>query len=242
MAQAPKATVLDHYAGLDDPLVECSRRHKLVHIIAIATCATICVADSRVHIELFSKSKLAWFQTFLELPHGIPSHDAFGDVFVRLNPSQVQNCFVSWIQAIAEQLPGEVVVIDGKTARRSYDGYGSKGAIHMVSAWATQNSLTLGQIKTEEKSNEITAIPQLLEMLDLHGCIVTMRSLAHRAMDCQQEITQQITAGGADYVLAVKENQGQLHEGIRDLFGGAEALGINGMHFDHAEALDKGHG
>ena len=119
--------------------------------------------------RLFGRSKLAWFQSFLELPHGIPSHDTFGDVFARLDPVQLQNCFISWTQAIAELLPGEVVAIDGKTARRSYDQAAKKGAIHMVSAWATQQSLTLGQVKTDEKSNEITAIPQLLEMLELHG-------------------------------------------------------------------------
>ncbi len=134
-------------------------------------------------------------------------------------------------------LPGEVVAIDGKTARRSYDPAGNKGAIHLVSAWATQNNLTLGQVKTEEKSNEITAIPQLLEMLDLHGCIVTID-----AMGCQREIAQQIIAGGADYVLAVKENQGRLHEGIRDLFQGAEAWGFDGVPYDYALTVDKGHG
>ena len=125
---------------------------------------------------------------------------------------------MSWTQAIAQLLPGEVVAIDGKTARRSYDRAGSKGAMHMVSAWATQNTLTLGQVKTEAKSNEITAIPQLLDLLDLHDCVVTID-----AMGCQREIAQQITDGGANYVLAVKENQGQLHEGIRDRFAGAEA-------------------
>ena len=237
MAQPPKATILDHFADLDDPRVERTRRHKLVDIIAIAICATICGADSWVHIELFGRSKLAWFQSFLELPGGIPSHDTFGDVFARLDPVQLQDCFISWTQAIAQLLPGEVVAVDGKTARRSYDRAGNKGAIHMVSAWATQNALTLGQVKTEEKSNEITAIPQLLEMLELHGCIVTID-----AMGCQREIAQQITQGGADYVLTVKENQGQLHEGIRDLFEGAEALGFDGVSYDHTETVEKGHG
>ena len=237
MAQPPKTTILDHFAELDDPRVERTRRHKLVDILAIAICATICGADSWVHIELFGRSKLAWFQSFLELPHGIPSHDTFGDVFARLDPVQLQNCFIAWTQAIAELLPGEVVAIDGKTARRSYDRAGKKGAIHMVSAWATQQSLTLGQVKTAEKSNEITAIPQLLEMLDLHGCIVTID-----AMGCQREIAQQIIQGGADYMLAVKENQGQLHEGIRDLFEVAEALGFDGVPYDHTETVDKGHG
>ena len=237
MAQAAKATILDHFAELDDPRVERTRHHKLVDILAIAICATICGADSWVHIELFGESKLSWFQTFLELPHGIPSHDTFGDVFARLDPVQSQDCFISWTQAIAELRPGEVVAIDGKTARRSYDRAGKKGAIHMVSAWATQQTLTLGQVKTDEKSNEITAIPQLLELLDLHGCIVTID-----AMGCQREIAQQITEGGADYVLAVKENQGQLHEGIRDLFEGAEALGFDGVPYDHDQTVDKGHG
>ena len=237
MAQPPKPTVLDHFAQLDDPRVERTRRHKLVDILAIAICATICGADSWVHIELFGKSKLTWFQTFLELPHGIPSHDTFGAVFARLDPVQLQNCFVSWTQAIAELLPGEVVAIDGKTARRSYDRADKKGAIHMVSAWAAQQSLTLGQVKTDEKSNEITAIPQLLELLDLNGCIVTID-----AMGCQREIAQRITEGGADYVLAVKENQGRLHEGIQDLFEGAEALGFHETPHDHAETVNKGHG
>ena len=237
MAQPPKATILDHFAELDDPRVERTRHHKLVDILAIAICATICGADSWVHIELFGRSKLAWFQSFLELPHGIPSHDTFGAVFARLDSVQLQNCFVSWTQAIAELLPGEVVAIDGKTARRSYDRAGKKGAIHMVSAWATQQSLTLGQVKTDEKSNEITAIPQLLEMLELNGCIVTID-----AMGCQREIAQQITAGGADYVLAVKENQGQLYESIRDLFEGAEALGFDGVPYDYTGTADKGHG
>ena len=173
----------------------------------------------------------------LELPHGIPSHDTFGAVFARLDPAQLQNRFVAWTQAIAELLPGEVVAIDGKTARRSYDRAGKQGAIHMVSAWATQNTLTLGQVKTDAKSNEITAIPQLLEMLDLHGCIVTID-----AMGCQREFAQQITDRGADYVLAVKENQGRLYENIRDLFEGAEALDFGGTPYDYAQTMDKGHG
>ena len=194
-------------------------------------------ADSWVHVDLFGRSKLEWFQTFLELPNGVPSHDTFGDVFARLDPEQFQSCFMAWTQAIAELLPGEVVAIDGKTARRSYDRAGSKRAMHLVSAWATRNTLTLGQVRTEEKSNEITAIPQLLNLLDLQGCIVTID-----AMGCQREIAQQIVDGGADYVLAVKENQGQLHEGIRDLFAGAEALGFDGVPYDYSQTVNKGHG
>ena len=236
MVQPPDATILEHFADLDDPRVERTRRHKLVDIIAIAICATICGADSWVHMELFGKSKLEWFQTFLELPSGIPSHDTFGEVFARLDPEQFQSCFMAWTQAIAELLPGEVVAIDGKTARRSHDRAGGKGAMHLVCAWAAQNTLTLGQVRTEEKSNEITAIPQLLRQLELQGCIITID-----AMGCQREIAQQIVDGGADYVLAVKENQGQLYEGIRDLFAGAASLGFDGVPYDYAQTVNKGH-
>ena len=237
MTEPHHVSILDHFADLDDPRVERTRRHKLVDIIAIAICSTICGADSWAHMELFGKSKLEWFQSFLELPGGIPSHDTFGEVFARLDPEQFQRCFRAWTQAIAELLPGEVVAIDGKTARRSYDRAGGKGAMHLVSAWAAQNTLTLGQVRTEEKSNEITAIPQLLRQLELQGCIVTID-----AMGCQREIAQQIVDGGADYVLAVKENQGQLYEGIRDLFEGAAALGFDGVPYDYAHTVNKGYG
>ena len=144
---------------------------------------------------------------------------------------------MAWTQAITELLPGAVVAIDGKTARRSHDRAGGKGAMHLVSAWAAQNTMTLGQVRTEEKSNEITAIPQLLDLLELHGCIVTID-----AMGCQREIAQQIVDGGADYVLAVKENQGQLYDGIRDRFEEAEASGFDGVPYDYAQTVNKGHG
>ena len=201
------------------------------HIIAIAIGAIICGADSWVHAELFGRSKL--FQTFLELPGGI---------FPPMTPSamflpvwtQVQSRVASWPgpKPSLSCCPEEVVAIDGKTARRSHDCAGGKGAMHLVSAWATQNTLTLGQVRTAEKSNEITAIPQLLDLLDLQGCIVTID-----AMGCQREIAQQITDGGADY-LAVKENQGQLHDGIRDLEGADWAL--NGV--PTSQSVNKGHG
>ena len=178
-------------------------------------------------MELFGKSKEEWFRTFLELPQGIPSHDTFGDVFSRLDPEQFRRCFMEWTQAVADLLPGEVVAIDGKTVRRSHettgDGASGKRAVHLVSAWASANRLTLGQVKTEEKSNEITAIPQLLQLLELKGCIVTID-----AMGCQKDIAQGILGRGADYVLAVKENQGWLYDDVRDLFAGAEELGMKG--------------
>ena len=165
--------------------------------------------------------KEEWFRTFLDLPNGIPSHDTFGDVFSRLDPEQFQRCFVEWTQAVADLLPGEVVAIDGKTARRSHDKRAGRQAIHLVSAWASANTLTLGQLKTEEKSNEITAIPRLLEMLELNGCLVTID-----AMGCQKEIARKIVDRGADYLLAVKENQGQLYQDVRDLFEAGDGTGL----------------
>ena len=226
--------MMECFQDLEDPRIERSKRHQLLDIIAIAICAVICGADSWVYVELFGKSKEEWIRTFLDLPNSIPSHDTFGDVFSRLDPEQFQRCFLEWTQALADLLPGEVVAIDGKTVRRSHDKRAGKQAIHLVSAWASANTLTLGQTATDEKSNEITAIPQLLEMLELNGCIVTID-----AMGCQKEIAQGILDRGADYVLAVKGNQGRLHEDVRDLFEGA---GLDGVPHDYATTLNKGHG
>ena len=235
--QRPSVSIMDHFADLKDPRIERSKRHQLLDIIAIAICAVICGADSWVHVELFGRSKEEWFRTFLKLPNGIPSHDTFGDVFARLDSEQFQRCFMQWSQAVADLMPGEVVAIDGKTARRSHDQRAGKAAIHLVSAWASANTLTLGQVKTEEKSNEITAIPQLLELLELKGCIVTID-----AMGCQKEIAQGILDREADYVLAVKENQGRLYADVRDLFEGAEAFGFQGVPYGYAATLGKDHG
>ncbi len=237
MKQGPGASIMECFEALEDPRIERCKRHQLLDIIAIALCAVICGADSWVHVELFGKSKEQWLRTFLELPNGIPSHDTFGDVFARLDPDRFQECFMEWSQGVASLLPGEVVAIDGKTVRRSYDTHAGRRAIHLVSAWASANTLTLGQVKTEEKSNEITAIPRLLELLELKGCIVTID-----AMGCQKEIAQGILDRGADYLLAVKENQGRLYEDVRDLFQGAQEFGFAGVPYDYATTLDKGHG
>ena len=161
---------------------------------------------------------------FLDLPHGIPSHDTFGDVFSRLAPDRFQECFMEWSRSVADLLPGEVVAIDGKTVRRSHDNRAGKQAIHLVSAWASANTLTLGQVKTEEKSNEITAIPRLLELLDLRGCIVTIDAMAARRRSLKG-----LWTGRPDYLLAVKENQGRLCQDTRDLFEGAEKWGFDGV-------------
>ena len=233
MVDGQGASIMDHFRNLEDPRIERSKRHQLLDIVAIAICAVICGADSWVYVEMFGKSKEEWFRTFLDLPHGIPSHDTFGDVFSRLDPEQFQRCFMEWTQAVSALLPGEVVAIDGKTVRRSHDKRAGKQAIHLVSAWASANTLTLGQVKTEEKSNEITAIPKLLEMLELSGCIVTID-----AMGCQKEIARTIVDRGADYLLAVKENQGQLYQDIRDLFEAGDGSGLEGLPHDYATTLN----
>ena len=217
MVRRQGASIMDHFQDLEDPRIERSKRHQLLDIIAIDICAVICGADSWVYVEMFGKSKEEWFRSCLDLPNGIPSHDTFGNIFSRLDPERFQECFMEWTQGLAELFPGEVVAIDGKTVRRSQDKRAGRQAIHLVSAWASANTLTLGQVKTEEKSNEITAIPRLLQMLDLNSCIVTIN-----AMGCQKEIAQGVVDRGADYVLAVKRNQGRLYEDVRDLFEGAE--------------------
>lgn len=237
MAESSGASLIEHFASLDDPRIDRTKRHNLLDIVTIAICGTICGADSWVDIELFGNCKEEWFKTFLELPNGIPSHDTFGDVFARLDPEQFQRCFIEWVQAVAQVTQGEVVAIDGKTVRRSHDRTLGKQAIHMVNVWASANGLVLGQAKVEEKSNEITAIPKLLQLLELSGCIVTID-----AMGCQKEIARQIVEAQADYLLAVKGNQGQLHQDVRDLFEGAEEFDFQGVPYDFARTVNKNHG
>ena len=163
--------------------------------------------------------------------------DTLGEVFSRLDAEQFQSCFMGWTREVAQLVQGEVVAIDGKTLRRSHDRSQGRRAIHLVSAWASANTMTLGQVKVGDKSNEITAIPRLLELLALRGCIVAID-----AMGCQREIAEQIVEAGADYVLAVKENQGQLNDDLRDLFHGAQKYGFEGVPNDYARTLNKGHG
>jgi len=237
MVEAIGAPIVEYFQALDDPRIDRTKRHNLLDIVTIAICGTICGADNWVDIELFGNCKEEWFKSFLELPNGIPSHDTFGDVFARLDPEQFQGCFIEWVQAVAKLTKGEVVAIDGKTVRRSHDRTLGKGAIHMVNVWASANGLVLGQAKVDEKSNEITAIPKLLKLLDLAGCLVTID-----AMGCQTEIAREIVEAEADYLLAVKENQGNLYEDVRDLFQGAEEFGFDGVPYDFARTLNKNHG
>jgi predicted transposase YbfD/YdcC len=237
MSERKGANLLDYFASVKDPRIERSKHHYLADIIFVALCAVICGADNWVEVATFGHAKLAWFKRMLPLPHGIPSHDTFGRVFARLDAEQFQACFVAWVQAVHEITAGQVIAIDGKTLRRSHDRFLGKSAISMVSAWATANHLLLGQVKVDEHSNEITAIPALLHLLEVAGCIVTID-----AMGCQREIAQTIVAKGGDYVLAVKKNQEHLYTELQELFGYAEEINFQEVAHDYAHQTDKEHG
>jgi predicted transposase YbfD/YdcC len=233
----PVISIVEHFGRLTDPRVEERVEHRLLDIIVIAICGVICGADSWVEIEEFGKARQEWLKGFLDLPNGIPSHDTFGRVFACLSAHQFQACFMSWIEAVFRATAGEIGAIDGETLRRSYNRGSDKAAIHMVSAWATVNRVVLGQRKTEEKSNEITAIPELLKLLELKDCIVTID-----AMGCQKEIVAQITDQGGDYVLALKGNQGQLHEEVVEFFEYAQAKDFKGIPYSYHENIEADHG
>jgi predicted transposase YbfD/YdcC len=237
MSQIIDASILTHFGSLEDPRDIRGKEHLLLDIITIALCAVISGAEGWEDMAEYGRAKQDWFSTFLSLPHGIPCGDTFGRVFARLDPEQMQSCFVSWVNAISTLLGAEVVAIDGKTLRHSDDRGCGKAAIHMVSAWASANRLVLGQRKVDDKSNEITAIPALLKVLEITGCIVTLD-----AMGCQREIATAIVERGADYVLALKGNQGGLFEDVQWLFQQAQASGFEDVAHSFAQSIDKGHG
>lgn len=237
MSKRAPASIMEHFGVLKDPRIERHKQHKLLDIIVIAICAVLCGADGWAAVEAFGKAKYKWLKGFLELPHGIPSHDTFGRVFSLISPVQFQECFLSWIQAVSGVLGEQGVAIDGKTLRRSYDRRSDKAAIHMISAWATKNRVVLGQLKTEEKSNEITAIPELLKVLDLKGCIVTID-----AMGCQKAIAKQIVEQEGEYVLALKANQGHLYEEVEQFFCEAQEQDFAGISFSYHETKEANHG
>jgi predicted transposase YbfD/YdcC len=230
------ASILFYFTSVTDPRVERTRRHSLVDILVLSLCAVICGADSFCSIEHFGHARKAWLRTFLDLRHGIPTHDTIGRVFAALDPKALGEAFRRWAIAMARLTRGEVVAIDGKTLRRSFQEAGSSAFVHMVSAWATGNGLVLGQVKTEEKSNEITAIPQLLHLLNVKGCLVTTD-----AMGCQKQIAKDIKGAGADYLLAVKDNQPTLNVEVMSIFDHCrrdpKAFGV-----DFHETRDRGHG
>jgi predicted transposase YbfD/YdcC len=201
--------LVEAFATLPDPRVARTRFHALTDILFIAVCALLCGAESFDDIEDWGRTKEAWLRQHLALPHGIPSHDTFNRVFARLDPEAFTTCFLQWVEGFRVATPGEIVALDGKTLRHSFDTAGGRGAIHVVSAWASENRLVLGQVKVSEKSNEITALPALLALLEVQGCIVTID-----AMGCQKAIARQIIQQEADYVLALKGNQSSLWEDV----------------------------
>lgn len=226
-----------HFAELDDPRVDRTRRHKFIDILVIGICTVICGGDDYASMEAFGKAKESWLRTFLELPNGIPSHDTFWRVFSALDPEQFQTCFLQWMAAISDLTDGEIIALDGKQLRRSHDKGDGKAAIHMVSAWATNNRLVLGQVKVDEKSNEIKAIPELLRRLDIQGCLVTID-----AMGCQVEIAELIQEKGGDYLFSLKGNQSNLHEDVVLLFDDLEESDYSVYAYDYAKTVDKDHG
>ncbi len=223
----------EHFGFIEDPRLDRHKEHSLLDIIGLTIIGTLSGADNWVAIEEFGKAKADFLQGLLPLPNGIPSHDTLGRVFSILSAEELEKGFASWISSISQATQGQVVAIDGKRLRGSYDKGSNKAAIHMVSAWATVNQISLGQLKVDDKSNEITAIPELLGMLEIAGCIITID-----AMGTQKEIAQQIRAHQADYVLALKSNQGELYEEVKATF---EHL-INTRFCQQDQQWDKGHG
>lgn len=234
--EAPKG-LLRYFDELEDPRVNRTKLHSLADILTVAICAVIGGANGWVQVEQFGTAKLKWFKTFLALPHGIASHDTFGRVFAKLDPHQFEQCFLKWIEALARHTAGRLIAVDGKTLRRSFDTASGQTAIHMVSAWCQANHLVLGQLATDAKSNEITAIPRLLKLLDLTDTVVSID-----AMGCQKKIARQIVEQGGDYLLQLKGNQGGLHEEVALLFDRCLRDDCLGVPYATAETVDGGHG
>src|ERR1700730_3575202 len=224
------------FAQVEDPRMERTKLHRLRDIIILAICGVICGAEGWAEIEEFGKAKEAFFTDLLDLPNGIPSHDTFGRVFALIDPKQFEASFVEWVQGISQRVQG-VIAIDGKTLRRSHDQAAGKKALHLVSAWAVENRLVLAQLATEEKSNEITAIPLLLEQLALGDCIVTID-----AMGTQTKIAEQIIEQEGDYALALKDNHGNLYDEVKATFALAEQEGFATVKSQSDRRVEKGHG
>jgi predicted transposase YbfD/YdcC len=233
-ANAP-AAFQEHFHDLNDPRVERTRKHPLINVVFIAVCGVLSGANSFAAIEEFGLDRRAWFARFLDLANGVPSDDTFARVLARLDPGAFEKCLLSWVQAVQEVTDHRLIAIDGKTLRGSYHKRDGKAAIHMVSAWAAENKLSLGQVVVDEKSNEITAIPELLGLLDISGALVTID-----AMGCQKEIADLIREGEGDYVLAVKQNQPTLYERVEAAIGAG--LEQDTSDLDEHETVEVGHG
>lgn len=237
MKLKPKTTISEHFSGIKDPRIERKKLHQLIDIITITLCAVIAGAETWSDIELFGQCKYDWFKSFLELPNGIPSHDTFNRVFTLLDPQQLEKCFEDWVKSIKKLLSEEQIAIDGKTVRHSYDNNSEQKAIVMVSAWARKSGLVLAQRKVAKKSNEITAVPELLKVLELEGAIVTLD-----AMGCQTKIVNQIINQKADYLITLKKNQGGLYKRVDDLFKLALSQDNFNSESSNHSVFESGHG
>jgi predicted transposase YbfD/YdcC len=229
--------LLRFFDQIQDPRMDRTKLHLLSDMLVITLCAVICGANNWVEIEMFGKIKLEWLRACLVLPNGIPSHDTFGRVFSILDPDQLERCFRRMTAALAESTGGKLIAVDGKTLRRSFDKASNKAAIHMVSAWSEMNQVVLGQVATDAKSNEITAIPRLLEMLDITGSVVTID-----AMGCQKAIAEKIVDQDGHYVLQVKGNQETLHDRLQETFDELTCGSLPHVPYSFHEEVNKGHG
>jgi predicted transposase YbfD/YdcC len=237
MINSPIASLEKHFQNLTDPRAEHSIDHLLIDLVIMTICAVICGANNWVEIENYGHAKKEWLETFLELPNGIPSHDTLMRLFARLKPKELQQCFLSWIEAVTELTKGQVIAIDGKSLRSALERGERRGAIHMVSAWATKNRLVLGQRKVSAKSNEITAIPELLKILTIEETIVSID-----AMGCQKQIAQTIIEQKGDYVLALKGNHPNLYQDVVQLFEFARQQDWQGIEHQFHQTINKDHG
>ena len=237
MGKESGVSIVDHFLGLEDTQMNRKKEHLLIDIVTITICAVICGSDDWVSISQFGVARQSWFKTFLKLPNGIPSHDTFGRVFSLLSSEKFQKCFRNWVQSIVSVFDNEIIALDGKTLRRSYDRGIGKNAIHMVSAWSIAKPFNFRSDKDRGKSNEITAISELLKMLDIKGCIVTID-----AMGCQKTIANQIIDEEGDYGLALKGNHGNLLESVEKVFNKIEKQAYNeNLNVDYYETKDVNH-
>jgi len=226
-----------YFKTLPDPRSRLGRRHRLDELVIIAILAVICATDNWQEVAQFARAKRKWLKTFLELRHGIPSHDTFGRVFAALSPEAFERCFLTGIQTLAEVRPGELIALDGKTLRRSFDRASGKAAIHMISAWSAANGVVFGQVATDAKSNAITAIPKLLELLDIRGAVVSLD-----AIGCQKTLARQIIDGGGDYVLSLKGNQSTMRDEVGWWLDEAIAGRLREANLDYHRQVNKNHG